>query len=103
MLQWQVGHFVMNGFTRRALLHAMAACGCSAYLPGSSEGQSGRGSLQHIKGCRLTSRDEGLLKGRGVKLGATFQDIAETGGGRRTTGNAEMDRALDRAIKRLAD
>jgi hypothetical protein len=93
----------MDRFTRRAIIHALAACGCSTALPTASRAQTRTRSLQNVKGCRLTSREEGLLKGRGLKLGATFQDIAETGGGRRTTGNAETDRALDRALKRLAD
>lgn len=92
----------MTELSRRALLYAATACACSAYLPSATEAQTGRRSLQQVKGCRLTSRDEDLLAGRGLQLGVTFEEIA-AGGGRRSTGNAEMDRALDRAIKRLAD
>jgi hypothetical protein len=90
----------MFALHRRAFLQASAACACGLYLPAAAHGQPA--SLREVKGCRLTSRDQGLLSGRGLKLGASFEEVAETGG-RRTTGSPEMDRALDRAIKRLAD
>ena len=85
------------------MLRAIAVCGCDTYLTRTSKAQIARHSLQQVKGCRLTSREVGLFEGRGLKLGVTFQEIANAGGGRRTTGNSEMDRALDRALKRLAD
>lgn len=93
----------MRDFSRRALLYALAVSGCSTYQTRTTEAQTARHSLQQVKGCRLTSREVSLFEGRGLKLGVTFQEIANAGGGRRTTGNSEMDRALDRALKRLAD
>ena len=86
---------------RNVLLGLSASCGC-AVLPWHVLAQ-GRQSLKEIRGCTLRADEVGLLDGRNVTSGLSINDIITSGGGRRTTGNREMDRALDRAIKRLAD
>lgn len=94
----------MDAWTRRTFAFGIAACGCAARGPHVfAQGRKQPSSLSAVRGCRLSAKDMDLMGGRGLTLGLSFERIAETGGGRRTTGNPEMDRALDRSIKRLAD
>jgi hypothetical protein len=94
----------MLPISRRALLAGMAACGCSQ-LAGPRVWAR---SLSDAKGCVLLEGDYGLIAGRKISLGQTLSNAAakDAGAGekmRRTTNNPELDRALDRALKRLAD
>lgn len=93
----------MDQMTRRSVSLGIGACACSLITDPAAQAQTQRKTLSSVRGCRLSSNEAHLLAGRGLKLGLSFESIAEAGGGRRTTGNAEMDRALDRSIKRLAD
>lgn len=93
----------MDRISRRSVALGISALGCSHAAAPVALGQTPRTRLSNVRGCRLSSQEAHQLAGRGLKLGVSFESIAEAGGGRRTTGNPEMDRALDRSIKRLAD
>jgi hypothetical protein len=83
--------------SRRTLLISIAACGCSL----ASAGARAR-SIADIGGCLLEDSDVALLSNRDVQLGKTLSKAGERDV-RRTTSNPELDRALDKALKRLAD
>ncbi|HWB45047.1 MAG TPA: hypothetical protein VG900_06355, partial [Hyphomicrobiaceae bacterium] len=94
----------MLPISRRALLAGFAACGCTQSVGSSAWARS----LSDAKGCILLEGDYGLIAGRKLALGQTLSNAAAKNSAagdsmRRTTNNPELDRALDRALKRLAD
>jgi hypothetical protein len=78
----------------------MMACSCaaSALAPVARARSLSRSS----RGCQVSDADLGQFHGRDFGLGRSIGELSSNDI-RRTTRNADMDRALDGALKRLSD
>lgn len=88
--------------SRRSIVAGLL-CGCGAcgtgILTALDRARAEDGGTEDIQGCLVPSARIEFLGSRKPSFG-NVQDLSAL---RRTTGNAEMDLALDRALKRLAD
>ena len=86
--------------TKRDFLLGMSLCACCGPFAGGSRAQS---AALLADGCEPSVEDLARLRARDPGLGHLGNAEASFSNIRRTTGNAQVDLMLDRAIKRLAD
>lgn len=91
---------------RRELLIGCACCAGAATLPGGALARAVQdkvSSLKQIKGCFVDSNNAGLMLGANLVTGRSAEMPPEVETMARSTGNAGLDQAFDRALQRLAE
>jgi len=79
---------------------AMMTCSCAASTAGPAA--RARSLSLSSRGCQVSDGDLGRFQARNLALGRNIGDL-RVSDIRRTTHNVDIDRALDRALKRVSD
>lgn len=91
---------------RRQILTGIGGCVCcGSFVPplAAREVQGKVAGLAQIKGCFVDANNADLVLGSNVALGEKAQLPPEVRAMARTSGSADLDKALDRALQRLAE